>query len=285
MTRRGNSNGTAYPYFLTRVVRTRRITPNLVRITVGGDGLAEYPYSAPDQWMKLFFPLPGQDEPIVPEVEGDDVAAWYRRFQAMPDDIRPNMRTFTVRAHRPGDDELDIEFVLHGDQEGHGPASRWASHARPGDPLGMLAGPSAFAPPADAPWLLLAGDHSALPAIASSVESLAPGTRALAYVELDDPADQQSLPASPDVLVHWVYRDAGSERGQALVEELRRTDLPAGTPYVWLAGEAGMVRTLRRHLTGDRGIDKKAVTFVGYWRRGKTELDAYTEQELADARS
>jgi NADPH-dependent ferric siderophore reductase len=40
----------------------------------------------------------------------------------------------------------------------------------------------------------------------------------------------------------------------------------------WLAGEAGVIRTLRRHLVGERGVDRKAVAFMGYWRKGRAEI-------------
>ncbi|MFD7513153.1 SIP domain-containing protein, partial [Streptomyces sp. NPDC059853] len=43
--------------------------------------------------------------------------------------------------------------------------------------------------------------------------------------------------------------------------------------YAWIAGEAGSVRTLRRHLVNDRGIDRKHIKFTGYWRKGITEDD------------
>ena len=40
--------------------------------------------------------------------------------------------------------------------------------------------------------------------------------------------------------------------------------------YAWLAGEAAMVKGLRRHLVQERGIDRRAVAFMGYWRDGKS---------------
>ncbi|PFG35062.1 siderophore-interacting protein [Sanguibacter antarcticus] len=58
-------------------------------------------------------------------------------------------------------------------------------------------------------------------------------------------------------------------------------DVPAGhdapgTPaltgcYAWIAGEAAVVRDLRRHLVRDLGIDRRSVAFMGYWRRGRAE--------------
>ncbi|WP_345409229.1 SIP domain-containing protein [Nonomuraea salmonea] len=47
---------------------------------------------------------------------------------------------------------------------------------------------------------------------------------------------------------------------------------PATTPlYAWLAGEAGVIKTLRRHLVAERGMDRRAVAFMGYWRHGRAE--------------
>jgi len=40
--------------------------------------------------------------------------------------------------------------------------------------------------------------------------------------------------------------------------------------YAWLAGEAGVVKGLRRHLVQERGIDRRSVAFMGYWRDGRT---------------
>lgn len=50
-------------------------------------------------------------------------------------------------------------------------------------------------------------------------------------------------------------------------------DKPAGALpfYAWIAGEAAVVRELRRYLVRDVGIDRKQVAFMGYWRRGKAE--------------
>ena len=38
--------------------------------------------------------------------------------------------------------------------------------------------------------------------------------------------------------------------------------------YAWIAGESGVVTTLRRHLVKELGMDRRQVAFMGYWRRG-----------------
>ncbi|MCY1159333.1 MAG: siderophore-interacting protein, partial [Citricoccus sp.] len=46
---------------------------------------------------------------------------------------------------------------------------------------------------------------------------------------------------------------------------------PHGRWYAWLAGEAGAITSIRRHLVKDLGIDRKCVSFMGYWKQGRAE--------------
>ena len=46
---------------------------------------------------------------------------------------------------------------------------------------------------------------------------------------------------------------------------------PEGGFYAWLAGEAAAIRSLRRFLVSETGIDRGRVAFMGYWRAGKAE--------------
>ncbi|WP_141764038.1 SIP domain-containing protein, partial [Dietzia sp. HMSC21D01] len=49
------------------------------------------------------------------------------------------------------------------------------------------------------------------------------------------------------------------------------TAVSAGDPYVFLAGEASLVRAMRRLAVDAAGVPKEAVAFMGYWRRGASE--------------
>jgi len=42
--------------------------------------------------------------------------------------------------------------------------------------------------------------------------------------------------------------------------------------YAWIAGEAATVRDLRRMLVRDHGMDRRSVSFMGYWRQGRSEM-------------
>ncbi|MFD8644488.1 siderophore-interacting protein [Streptomyces zaomyceticus] len=278
------------PLRLLRVVANRRITPRMRRVTLGGpdlggSGPGRLTSAGPDQQVKLFFPRSGQPEPTLPVPGPDgDVMRWYAAYSALPEATRPWMRSYTLRAHDPATGTVDIDFFLHGDAgdpAGEGPATRWARSARPGDAVGMF-GPSAvFATPVDpgsGDWTLLYADACALPALATVVAALPPGRRAVAYVHVPDAAEAQPLPTAGDLTVRPLYGDISA------VDALRADPLPDGRPYVWLAGEASAVRALRRHLVEERGVDRRAVHFTGYWRRRLTQDDAPTTEDLAEAR-
>ncbi|MEW1658592.1 siderophore-interacting protein [Streptomyces sp. NPDC093707] len=278
---------TAVPVALIQVTDVRRITPRMARITFAGDGLDALP-SWPDQQLKLLFPRPGQTVPRLPEEPGDDAMGWYQAFLAIPEAERPVMRSYTVRSHDAERQRLTVDFVLHGTPGEAGPATRWAATAKVGDTLARYGPAAEYARPLplDAPGLiLLAGDETALPALGSLAEALPATARATAWIEVADPAEEQPLPTRADLTVHWVHRDrAPAGADGALLAAVRAARLPQEPVFAWLAGEAGAVRGLRRHLIGERGLDARGIDFTGYWRRRLTQDDAPTKEDLAEAR-
>ncbi|GGW36458.1 siderophore-interacting protein [Streptomyces lucensis JCM 4490] len=265
-----------FRFFSLRVARTRRLGPSLVRVTFTGADLHAFHSDGRDQSLSLFLPHPGQSEPAVPLELGD---AWWQGWRELPDDVRAVMRSYTLRALRRDPDEIDIDFVLHGVGPGAaapaGPASRWASRAAAGDRV-LLLGPAIadnrairFRPPGDADLVVVWGDETALPAATAILESLPAGTRARAFLQVPHTGDVQDVVTEADAEITWLVRD--DDRRPAL-DAVRAAVLPAAErPYVWIAGESGQVKELRRHFAGERGVDRRRVTFVGYWRQGMTE--------------
>jgi NADPH-dependent ferric siderophore reductase len=257
-----------YSLFRVEVVRTSRISPSTLRVTFGGPDLALCTSAGHDQRIKLFFPLPGQSEPVVPE--GPD---WFAEFRALPDDVRPPIRTFTISGLRAEARELDVDFVLHGDL---GPASRWAGRARPGDRIKILAPDARYSPvtgyeykPTEGTdWTLLAGDETALPAITQILSAMPAGRRALVFLEVASPLEMRPVECPAGVHVTWLCRGDAPAGGGVLREAIARTGFPPGRPYAWLAGESSAVVELRRHLVRERGVGKSDVYFSGYWLMG-----------------
>jgi NADPH-dependent ferric siderophore reductase len=238
---------------LLQVRRSARITPRMVRVTLGGDELAGFGGEGPDRRIKMFFPVPGQDRPALPRATSGG-PVW------PSGEPRPSIRTYTVRRFDAATNELDIDFVLH---EGHGPAAAWARDARPGAWVGVSEPGGRYVPDPDAAFHLVVGDESALPAVATVLEALPGGVPALAYLEVADAAEEQPLPGAANVC--WVHR-GDRAAGEPLADAVRAAVLPAARGQAWLAGESACVRELRRHLLDDRGFDRRAVYSSGYWR-------------------
>jgi NADPH-dependent ferric siderophore reductase len=277
------------PIWLLHVSRTERITPHMARITLTGDDLRDFSLKDADQQVKLYFPRPGQNRPLLPEVtDTTDLTTWYQAYSAIPEDERPWMRSYTIRAHDPAANSISFDFVLH---EHAGPATRWAMNAQEGNCLGVFGPTGYFARPKplsssidEADWLLLAGDDAAIPGMATIIESLPSGTRAFAFIEVQDAADEQPFTTEGDLITTWLHRGS-SEPGHsdALVRAVQAATLPEGNGFAWIAGEAGTVRRIRRHLVNTHGMLKRQVDFSGYWRLKLTQDDAPTAEDLAEA--
>ncbi|HEV7652502.1 MAG TPA: siderophore-interacting protein [Actinophytocola sp.] len=230
---------------LARVQRVERITPHMVRVVLGGPGLADFAAGRfTDHYVKLLFPDPG----------------------AAPG-ARPRTRTYTVRRWDAASTELTIDVVVHGDA---GVAGPWAARARPGDELSLLGPGGAYAPDPDADWHLLAGDESALPAIAAALEGLPAGARAQVFLEVEGPDEEQKLDSPAEVELCWLHRGT-APAGEALVRAVTELELPAGAGHVFVHGEAAFVKQLRRLLLIERGLPRDRVSISGYWRLGHDE--------------
>ncbi|MFI6035585.1 siderophore-interacting protein [Streptomyces sp. NPDC051315] len=275
-----------FRFFSLQVVRTRRLGPSLVRVSLAGEDLRYFCSDGYDQSLSLFLPHPGQSEPQIPYHLGD---GWWQAWRELPDDVRAVMRSYTLRSLRRDalgrTTGIDIDFVLHTPA---GPASRWAAGATAGDRV-VLLGPAIadnrairFRAPEDTDLVLLWGDETALPAISSILESLPAGLRVRAWLEVHDAGTVQDLATPADADITWLVRDGHGDDGEGspmALAALRDAPLPpAERPYVWIAGESAHVKQLRRHFVGERGIDRRRITFVGYWRQGLTE-EQLREQE------
>jgi NADPH-dependent ferric siderophore reductase len=240
------------------VIRTERLTPHLMRVVLGGPGLADLPVGeCTDHYVKLQFPAEGVTYPEPFDMQ--------RIREEFPRDQWPVTRTYTVRAWDPELRELTLDFVLHGDE---GIAGPWAMRVQPGETI-VFGGPGgAYAPDPDADWHLLVGDESALPAIACTVEALPDGAKAYAFVEVTGPEEEQKIDS--DVEVVWLHR---GERpvGEKLVEAVRALEFPAGRPHVFVHGEAAGVKELRRLLRVELQIPREDLSISGYWRLGHNE--------------
>lgn len=268
---------------LAEVVNSKRITPSMMRVTLGGAELAQFTPAGYDQWFRLFLPRPGQDMLHLPTRTS---GLWYAEYLTTPKARRPWVRNYTVRAARPDLNEIDIDFVLHAEEpsgapadgtahHGSGPGAGFALTADRGMRVGILDQGVTYHPRHPHDWTLLVTDESGLPAVAGICEALPEHVRGLAVLEVPTAEDKQQFRSPPGVEVRWVVRsdvDPHVVPGQAALTELRGLDLAerGAEVYAFTVGESSLATGARRHLVNECGVPKTHVDFVGYWRHGRS---------------
>ncbi|WP_305784075.1 siderophore-interacting protein [Symbioplanes lichenis] len=242
------------------VTRVEQLTPHMVRVVVGGPGLAAVECGEfSDHYVKVLFPPPG-----VTYAEPFDVS---EIRESRPREEWPITRTYTVRKWLPEVPELWLDFVVHGDE---GIAGPWARAAQPGDVVRFMGPGGAYAPDPAAGWHLIAGDESALPAIAATLERMPAGAKVHAFVEVEDAAEEQKLETAADAEITWLHRGT-TPVGDLLVAAVRALDWPEGEVQAFVHGEANFVKEFRRLLRVEKQIPMARLSVSGYWRRGMNE--------------
>jgi NADPH-dependent ferric siderophore reductase len=256
-----------------QVTRTEWLSKHMVRVFASGDAFDSFAEryaakEATDPYIKIFFLDPSLDVELPVNVA--------ELKESLPADKLPVTRTYTVRRVDRESRELVVDFVVHGDE---GLAGPWAARAQPGDWM-MFTGPGgAYRPAPDAGWYLLAGDDSALPAIAAAIESLAPDARGHAFLEVDSEDDVQELDAPAGLKIHWLFR-RGQTPGTAtmLRDAISALEWPEGRVDAFVHGERGEVKSLRDVLFKDHGLSRDQVSISGYWAYGRAE-DAFQAEK------
>ena len=293
------------------VIDARTVGESFIRIVVAGAELARWSAevvdagTVRDAYVKLIIPPPGgggvvpdpaaiRDWLALPESE----RGWMRTYTVR--------RADTVVLDGAQVPALTIDMVVHpGDDEG--PGSSWARSVAVGDELHIVGPGRGHAPwaaraPGQAGRIVCAGDETAAPALLAIAEELAAepsSAREISIViEVPTEADVRALSDGAPEFVTLVARtavageevirrlagilDVGEESigsvmgGQRPAADRDREWHPAsavsdGDPYVFLAGESGLIKAMRRLTVDAAGIGKGSVAFMGYWRRGAAE--------------
>jgi NADPH-dependent ferric siderophore reductase len=163
--------------YTAQVLRREQLSPHLVRLTLGGPGLAGFTSTGvPDEWVGLV--VPGQ-------------------FQS---------RYYTVVSFTSG--ELVLDVVVHD----VGLVTEWAARDVVGETVTILEPKGSFAMPAGAGWLMLVGDLTAVPAMARIAATIDVPTRIWAEVPEVPPG---YFPEGADIT--WLEQPGDGQSGLAEV--------------------------------------------------------------------
>ncbi|MFV0433993.1 MAG: siderophore-interacting protein [Leucobacter sp.] len=267
-------------FVTAEVTRAERISPSFVRVTVAGEELAGWRHLGFDQWFRLAIPVAGESTRFDRLSKRFDMRG-YLRYLTLPKATRPAIRNYTVREFRRAGDsgdssgdsgrsggELDIDFVVHGDDgsPGSGIAGPWAASLPLGARVALIDQGCGYRPVEGARRVVLAGDESALPAVLGILRDLPRDVIGEAIIEVPDAADEQPHEAPAGVEVRWITRAHGAAIGEAALAALRTTGEWDEPVSAFVAGEQRLASGGRRFLVNDRGLPKNDVDFCGYWR-------------------
>ncbi|HMS76139.1 MAG: siderophore-interacting protein [Gordonia sp.] len=238
------------------------LSPHMRRFTFSGDAVGAYIATGQFPNIKIFLPHPDGTYDV-PELD-DPTSGTETVLRSRPE-LHARVRTYTVRRYDREKNTLSIDFVLHGDE---GIASAWAMRARPGTTLGIAGGGGRHIGQGD--HYLIAGDETGLPGIGDILDNLPADATGTAYIEVAGDSGRIDLTKPEGIEVVWLSRD-GAPGGTTtlLVDAVKSHELKPNT-FAWASAESAQVIAIRKNLRA-RGVDRKSMLVIGYWRRGLSE--------------
>jgi NADPH-dependent ferric siderophore reductase len=221
------------------VIDTGRLSPAMQRIVLTAPGLEGLRYEA---GQDLMFRVPRADGKVT-------------------------NRRYTIRSFNVTLPAVTVDVSLHG----AGPGTDWIRAAKVGDHIDAIGPRGKITPNHEADWHLFIGDETGLPGALAMTEALPPTSTVLTLFEIDTSDDKQE-PESREgqqIQLRWVHRSGQTRPGDEslLQDALAEIALPVGVGHVYVAAEAGVVRSLQRDLA-ERGLGQEQISAKAYWRRG-----------------
>jgi NADPH-dependent ferric siderophore reductase len=251
-----------------RLKSSVRLTPNMQRVTLEGEGLSDFPSGQEGAHIRIMLPHDGQGEcDFVDQLERGH--------------HRPLTRTYTVRHHRPEANEIDIDFALHA----HGMACNWALSAGPGALLAVAGPGSKKLTDFSAEWFLLVADMTAIPAAAAVLDEMPRSAVGHAVFEIASDEDRQPMTAPPGIDIRWLINPSPEVPSNRQFEMVRSVPWLSGMPGVFVAGESSVMKSVRQFLLEEKNIDRKAIYASAYWKIGfrEDQLRKLKDREAAAA--
>lgn len=240
------------------------VSAAFVRVGVHGDGLAAYRDVLPADAFKVMLPPDGHGRVDFPQRGADGLPYW-------PEGTRqPLLRAFTVRHFDASARRLEFDVLQH-----EGLTQQWLDAVRAGDVIG-LGGMRHEFHAGDVDEHLIVADASALPAVASVIDSWDTDAPATVYLAAGDTSDRALVPEREGVTVHWIDDASPVGPGSKLERAARQCETEGGRIQAWFAAEASVVRELRRWAGTELGVAREDLHAAAYWKAGLsgTQTDA-----------
>ena len=238
------------------VVNAYNVTPHMRRVVVATDDAKHF--SEGGMHARLLIPPKGR-EPVWPHTEPDGRIHWPKGDDAL------TIRAYTIRSIDLARGQMIIDFVVHeGDDV---PGATWALKAQPGDRAALI-GPGGGGVPS-ARKLILAGDETALPAIARIAAAVPAEADLRIFLEVADRLEEQPLPSAASINVTWLHRNGAAAGTTGTLERILRELVPASDPetFVWAACEQTQARAIRTFMKSETPKEQTSFSIAAYWQR------------------
>ncbi|MDE1991138.1 MAG: siderophore-interacting protein [Rhizobiaceae bacterium] len=252
----GSQSGKVPNFREVTVVRAHNITPHMRRVTVATEDAAHFSHGG--LHVRLLIPPKGRT-PVWPQTAADGRIQWPKGDDELV------IRAYTIRNIDLGRGEMDIDFVVHDGDEV--PGASWALNAQPGDRAGLM-GPGGGDVPA-AKNMVLAGDETALPAIARIAAAMPADATLRIFLEVDGKDEEQPLPSRAAQEITWLHRNGQPAGSTGILEKTLRDVVTKGdrSAYVWAACEQSEARAIRNFMKTESGYDRDHFSIAAYWQR------------------
>lgn len=253
------------------VVSNTAIRPRLHRLTFSSSEFADYNLDGPDEFFGLLMPKRGRE--FTPfEIGMSNIRA---TVAALPDEIRPDLRWYTVRSIDQAAGTITTDIVTHGD---NGPGTSWVKRACAGDTAGMYTCSAIWSPTTSAQ--LLVADASSLPAlrhILSYQFRNAPQALAQADVvavvtdfdEVEEGLAEQWSPLLHTLTVVKCEKTLETAATLRTINDLFKNGKLLPPFSVWTCGEGGLAKAVRKEAIDEWGLSPDNVTWSPFWFHGK----------------
>lgn len=235
--------------YFADVVSNELVTPHMRRVVLDVPGWESSGIA--DEWIRLFFPTSAGEAAVLPVSQGK---GW-----SFPDGVPREGRWYTVR--RVAGSQLSIDIVVHE----AGVAASWARDVAVGARIAVTGADGRYGADEPTDWELICADMTGLPAALRILAELPAGRRAIAVLEVQEPADEQEVASDGDVVVTWVHNSQHGHAPSLLPDALREAEWLDGRPYVWMSAEAAATREIRSYVRRERKVPNGCADVVGYW--------------------
>lgn len=229
----------------TYVSRIQDLTPHMRRITLSGDDLINFPTEYESAHVKVL-------------VLNNQESSTKLTFNM---NMKKRMRSYTVRKFNIEKSELIIDFAIN---DHKGLVADWAANAKIGDHIGIGGpGPTKYKG-LEADWHLFAGDITAIPVIASTIEKLPEEAIGYAFLQVPSEIDKQIIHTPKGINIIWVINP--NPFLNELYSHLEKFKWLKGNPHIMIAGEASQIRNINQMLKQNQQYQQSKTYASGYWK-------------------